>query len=40
LRATLGELRATIATERIERTGKAEPLDLPALPRRERREIN
>jgi hypothetical protein len=33
LRATLGELRATIATERIERTGKAEPLDLPALPR-------
>ena len=31
LRAVLGELRATIATERIERTGQ--PLDLPRLPR-------
>jgi len=35
LRATLGELRATIAAERIERTGKAEPLDLPNPLRRE-----
>jgi hypothetical protein len=33
LRATLAELRAAVAIERVERTGKADVLDLPALPR-------